>query len=35
MTVAVINGLKSEIEISATKRQAKIDSGEQVNVGGK
>ena len=31
MTVAVINGFpKSEIEISATKRQAKIDSGEQV-----
>ena len=34
MTVAVINGFpKSEIEISATKRQAKIDSGEQVIVG--
>ena len=34
MTVAVINGYpKSEIEISATKRQAKIDSGEQVIVG--
>ncbi len=34
MTVAVINGFpKSEIEISATRRQAKIDSGEQVIVG--
>jgi methylmalonyl-CoA mutase len=34
MTVAVIKGFpKSEIEISATKRQAKIDSGEQVIVG--
>ena len=34
MTVAVIEGFpKSEIEISATKRQAKIDSGEQVIVG--
>ena len=34
MTVAVISGFpKSEIEISATKRQAKIDSGEQVIVG--
>ncbi|MDC0110172.1 methylmalonyl-CoA mutase [Alphaproteobacteria bacterium] len=34
MTVAVINGFpKSEIEKSATKRQAKIDSGEQVIVG--
>ncbi len=34
MTIAVINGFpKSEIEISATKRQAKIDSGEQVIVG--
>ena len=34
MTEAVINGFpKSEIEISATKRQAKIDSGEQVIVG--
>ena len=34
MTVAVINGFpKSEIEISATKRQAKIDSGEQIIVG--
>ena len=34
MTVAVINGFpKSEIEISATQRQAKIDSGEQVIVG--
>ncbi len=34
MTVAVINGFpKSEIEISATKRQAKIDSGDQVIVG--
>ena len=34
MTVAVIDGFpKSEIEISATKRQAKIDSGEQVIVG--
>jgi len=34
MTVAVINGFpKSEIETSATKRQAKIDSGEQVIVG--
>ena len=34
MTVAVINGFpKSEIEISATKRQAKIDSGKQVIVG--
>ena len=34
MTVAVISGFpKSEIEISATKRQAKIDSGEDVIVG--
>ena len=34
MTEAVISGFpKSEIEISATKRQAKIDSGEQVIVG--
>ena len=34
MTVAVIKGFpKSEIEKSATKRQAKIDSGEQVIVG--
>ena len=34
MTVAVMKGFpKSEIEISATKRQAKIDSGEQVIVG--
>ena len=34
MTVAVIEGFpKSEIETSATKRQAKIDSGEQVIVG--
>ena len=34
MTVAVIEGFpKSEIEISATRRQAKIDSGEQVIVG--
>ncbi len=34
MTVAVMEGFpKSEIEISATKRQAKIDSGEQVIVG--
>jgi methylmalonyl-CoA mutase len=34
MTVAVIKGFpKSEIEKSATKRQAKVDSGEQVIVG--
>ncbi len=34
MTVAVMEGFpKSQIEISATKRQAKIDSGEQVIVG--
>ncbi len=34
MTVAVMEGFpKSEIEISATKRQAKIDSGEQIIVG--
>ena len=34
MTVAVIKGFpKSEIEKSAIKRQAKIDSGEQVIVG--